>query len=100
MVCWPRTDAQLEVINVAKDRNLDNTIVSSGLPPADTSQIRYYLSMDGIGTCYHDLLIPTMDIISRPWSLWAPSFGGDAIDYERLRLRHMAIGDVILGLSQ
>jgi hypothetical protein len=39
-----------------------------------------------------------MALISRPWSLWAPSFGADAVDYERLRKQQMAIGDVVLNL--
>jgi hypothetical protein len=58
------------------------------------------MSLGGIGTYYHDPLIPTMALISGPWSPWAPSFGADALDYDRLRTQHMAIGDAILPLSQ
>lgn len=41
-----------------------------------------------------------MALISGPWSLWAPSFGADALDYDRLRMQHIAIGDAVLMLSQ
>jgi hypothetical protein len=39
-----------------------------------------------------------MALISGSWSLWAPSFGADAVDYERLRKQQIAIGDIVLSL--
>tara|TARA_R110002060_G_scaffold14221_3_gene19949 strand:- start:433 stop:684 length:252 start_codon:yes stop_codon:yes gene_type:complete len=40
-----------------------------------------------------------MALISGPWSLWAPSFGADSLDFERMRTQYMAIGDTILRFS-
>jgi hypothetical protein len=45
-------------------------------------------------------LIPTLSIISGPWSLWAPAFGEEAIDFERMRKQLLAVGDVILALDE
>lgn len=89
------------VIDIVKKRNLDNTIVAPGFPPANPpDMVPTYPSMGGLGTYYTNALIPTMALISGPWSLWAPAFGPEAIDYDRLRMQYLAIGDAILGLSQ
>ena len=40
-----------------------------------------------------------MAIISGPWSLWAPSFGEQAIDFERMRSQLLAAGDAVLALD-
>lgn len=37
--------------------------------------------------------------ISGPWSLWAPSFGEEAIDLGRLRAQTLAFDDVALTLD-
>ena len=96
----PVQNAIDSVVNIATSRNLDNTIVAPGFPPANENAVPTYFSMGGLGTYYHDALLPTMALISGPWSLWAPSFGEEALDYDRLRLQHMAIGDAIMALSQ
>lgn len=56
--------------------------------------------MGGLGTYYHAALIPTAALITGPWSLWAPSFGAESLDYDLLRSQHIAIGDAILALSE
>ncbi|PVH89072.1 hypothetical protein DL98DRAFT_580622 [Cadophora sp. DSE1049] len=102
-VLWPVgpvTPAIDEVIQVVKDRKLDNILVAKGFPPANTSQVPEYGSFGGLGGYYHTALVPTMALISGPWSLWAPSFGADALDFERLRVQYMAIGDTVLRLSK
>ena len=48
---------------------------------------------------FHSHLIPTMAMISGPWSLWAPSFGESAIDFARMRKQLLAAGDAVLGLA-
>lgn len=40
-----------------------------------------------------------MAMISGPWSLWAPSFGERAIDFERMRRQLLAAGDAVLALD-
>lgn len=87
------------VTSVARNRDLDNLVVAPGFPPSDPAKLPTYASFGGIGTYYHDALVPTMALISGPWSLWAPSFGAEALGYGRLRDQYMAIGDVILRLS-
>ncbi|TIA28191.1 hypothetical protein D6C78_10858 [Aureobasidium pullulans] len=89
------------VVGVAKSRALENTVVSPGFPPINPSNmVPTYASMGGLGTYYTNALVPTMALISGPWSLWAPSFGAEALDFERLRTEYLAIGDVILALSR
>ncbi|PIA88759.1 hypothetical protein CB0940_07940 [Cercospora beticola] len=89
------------VIDIAKNRSLDNVVVSPGFPPANPpNMVPTYPSMGGLGTYYTNALLPTMSLISGPWSLWAPSFGAEAVDYDRLRIQHIAIGDAVLMLSQ
>lgn len=75
------------------------TPVTSGNPPKNTSQIPFYTSQDGIGTTYHNYLIPTTSIVYGLWSLWAPSFGEAAIEFARLRDQLLAVADVVVGLA-
>lgn len=103
VILWsvgPVQPARDLVISTVQGRNLSGISVSPGFPPARPERVPEYTSMGGLGTYYHTALVPTMALISGPWSLWAPSFGRDAIDFERLREQQIAIGDVILGLSQ
>ncbi|KAJ6118201.1 hypothetical protein N7471_013668 [Penicillium samsonianum] len=94
------TQVVVDAVKAAvKGRMLDGIGVTPGNPPKNTSQIPYYTSQGGIGTTYHNYLIPTTSIISGPWSLWAPSFGEAAIDFARLRDQLLAVADVVLGLA-
>ncbi|KAM0543292.1 hypothetical protein ACHAPJ_012376 [Fusarium lateritium] len=95
----PVKPAIMAATQVARERKLDKTIIAPGFPPKNASQVPEYLSFGGIGTYYHQALVPTMAFISGPWSLWAPGFGADAVDFDRLRVQQMAIGDMILRLS-
>lgn len=89
------------VVEIVKNRELDNTVVARGFPPANPpNMVPTYPSMGGLGTYYTNALVPTMALISGPWSLWAPSFGPEALDYDRLRAQYLAIGDTILSLSK
>jgi hypothetical protein len=93
----PAIDA---VLNIVQARDLNNTVVAPGFPPANEERVPTYFSMGGLGSYYHGALIPTMATITGPWSLWAPGFGAEALDYDVLRSQHMAIGDAILALSE
>jgi hypothetical protein len=48
---------------------------------------------------FHGLLIPTIAGISGPWSLWAPGFGENAIDFDRMRDQTLAFGDIAIELD-
>jgi hypothetical protein len=93
----PAIDA---VMDIVQSRNLNNTVVAPGFPPANEERVPTYVSMGGLGSYYHNALVPTMATITGPWSLWAPGFGAESLDYDVLRTQHMAIGDAILALSE
>ncbi|KAJ5771134.1 uncharacterized protein N7511_003185 [Penicillium nucicola] len=87
------------VTAVVKGRMLDGVGVTPGNPPKNASQIPFYASQGGIGTTYHNYLLPTTSIVSGPWSLWAPSFGEAAIDFSRLRDQLLAVVDLVIDLG-
>lgn len=67
-----------------------------GLPEKTTPKFCYF---GGIGTTTHSALVPTMAVISGPWSLWAPSFGEQAVDFDHMRQQLLAVGDTVLALD-
>lgn len=78
---------------------LDRAIVLPGIDLPNPARVPPQCSFGGIGTHFHGHLIPTMATISGPWSLWAPSFGEQAIDYNRMFAQTLAAGDSILALG-
>lgn len=87
------------VVDAVGARGLDRVIVSPGLGRSPDGHLPEYGSFGGIGTYSHLQLVPTTAVISGPWSLWAPSFGADAVDVTRLRAQVLAIGDVVAALD-
>lgn len=83
------------VTTAVKHRDLDRVFVMQGAGLPNNSQVPAYTSFGGIGTDYHNFLLPTSSIISGPWSLWAPEFGVKAVDANRLRNQTLAFADVI-----
>lgn len=86
-------------VNATKARNLDHTAVLRGLGVPVAGQAPPICSMGGIGTAFQSHLIPTLAMISGPWSLWAPSFGPRAVDFNRMRSQLLAAGDAVLALQ-
>ncbi|KAF5554244.1 hypothetical protein FMEXI_2065 [Fusarium mexicanum] len=82
------------VIAAVARRRLDRVVVTRGVSIPRFNKTPVFTSFGGIGTYYHNLLLPTTSLISGPWSLWAPSFGPDAVDTCRLRQQTLALGDV------
>jgi hypothetical protein len=78
---------------------LDRVFVIPGIDPPDPVRVPPQCSFGGLGTHFHSHLIPTMAMISGPWSLWAPSFGEEAVDFARMRRQTLAAGDATLALS-
>ncbi|KAL1599359.1 hypothetical protein SLS59_006376 [Nothophoma quercina] len=102
MMIWSVGPSPLVVSAVQraiKRRNLDRVIVAPGISKPDRSRVPTYSSFGGIGTYYHNALLPTTSLISGPWSLWAPWFGSAAVDISRLRAQTLAIGDIYLALE-
>ncbi|OAA76212.1 hypothetical protein LEL_05896 [Akanthomyces lecanii RCEF 1005] len=87
------------VIDAVRYRKLDRMSVMPGVGLPNSTVVPEYQSFGGIGTSYHMALVPTMAIISGPWSLWAPYFGADALDFDRLRQQLLAAGDVLLSVD-
>jgi hypothetical protein len=84
-------------VAAVKRRKLDRNAVVKGFDLPSTNRVPANCSYGGIGTYFHDHLVPTVATISGPWSLWAPSFGESAIDFDRMRKQVLAAGDIILG---
>ncbi len=88
------------VIDAVEGRQLERVLVSPGFGAPVEGQVPRIVSFGGLGTYFNVHLIPTTSIITGPWSLWAPSFGADAIDIARLRQQTLAAGDVIVTLDK
>jgi hypothetical protein len=74
-------------------------LVAPGFGAPVEGQVPPIVSFGGIGTPYHAHLVPTTSIITGPWSLWAPAFGANAIDFSLLRRQALAAADVVLALD-
>jgi hypothetical protein len=85
-------------VAVTQRRDLDRTAVLRGLG-LPTAQIPPICSMGGLGGFTHTHLVPTLAMISGPWSLYAPSFARKAIDFGRMRSQLLGIGDTALALD-
>ena len=86
-------------VKATKRRKLDRTAVLKGLGAPVPNQVPPICSMGGLGNFTHRRLIPTLAMISGPWSLYDPVFGGKAIDFERMRSQLLAAGDAIVALD-
>jgi hypothetical protein len=87
------------VVEAVQRRQLDRTAVLQGVGVPDPGQVPRICSQGGLGSNFHSLLVPTTSIISGPWSLFAPSFGEEAVDFERMRRQVLALGDVARALD-
>jgi hypothetical protein len=80
-------------------RAVDRTFVLPGSDVPVPGRAPPQCSFGGIGTHFHSHLVPTMAMISGPWTLWAPAFGAEAVDHERMRRQVLAAGDAITALG-
>lgn len=90
---------QKVAIEAAQRRNLPAVMISTGQDQPVQNRLPKQCDFGGIGNASHKNLIPTMATISGPWSLWAPSFGKDAVDFNLMRNQLLAIGDSVLSLQ-
>jgi hypothetical protein len=95
----PSPALRREVVNATQGRSLDHIAVLRGAGAPVTGQAPTICSFGGIGTTFHTHLIPTMAMISGPWSLWAPAFGSSAIDFARMHRQLLAAGDALAALQ-
>jgi hypothetical protein len=100
---WSAPDESPVLVQATLDavqrRNLERTAVLKGVGAPEADQVPGICSQGGLGTNFHGLLIPTIAGISGSWSLWAPGFGEDAIDFERMRDQALAFGDIAVALD-
>ncbi|SDG58295.1 hypothetical protein SAMN05216553_109191 [Lentzea fradiae] len=80
-------------------RSVDRSFVLPGSDPPVPGRVPPQCSFGGIGTHFHSHLVPTMAMISGPWTLWAPSFGASAVDHERMRRQVLAAADAVTALA-
>ncbi|ENU20285.1 hypothetical protein F994_01344 [Acinetobacter bohemicus ANC 3994] len=90
---------QTVAIEAAQRRNLPAVMISTGQDQPVQNRLPKQCNFGGLGNASHSDLIPTMATISGPWSLWAPSFGKDAVDFNLMRNQLLAIGDSVLSLQ-
>ena len=86
-------------VAVTKSRDLPRTSVAKGLGIPNLNQAPPICSMGGLGNAFHPKLVPTLAMISGPWSLYDPVFGRKAIDFGQMRSQVLAASDAILALD-
>lgn len=87
-------------VEAVKRRQLTRTTVSRGLDIPSTSHVPPICGFGGIGGYFNALMVPVVSTISGPWSLWAPSYGESALDFDRMRTQLMVAGDVLLASNK
>jgi hypothetical protein len=65
--------------------------------PAPT--IPFHNSFGGEGTAYQQHLLPTISLVTGPWTLYNPAFGMEAIDGALMRKQSLVFADLIEGLA-
>lgn len=83
-------------VDAVKRRQVDRTAVSRGLDLPSSAHVPPICGFGGIGGYFNSFLVPVVSTISGPWSLWAPSFGEAAVDFERMRKQLLVAGDIVL----
>jgi hypothetical protein len=86
-------------VAATKKRDLPRTAVLKGLAVPNPAYAPSICSMGGLGNFFHLSLVPTLAMISGPWSLYDPVFGAKAIDFGQMRSQMLAAGDTILTLD-
>lgn len=86
-------------VDAAQRRNLPRTAVLKGLGVPNPNMAPPICSMGGLGNRFQQNLVPTLAMISGPWSLYDPIFGAKAIDFAQMRSQVLAAGDAVLALD-
>lgn len=87
-------------VEAVKRRKLARTTVARGIDVPNFSHVPAICGFGGIGGYFNSFLVPVVSTISGPWSLWAPSYGESAVDFERMRTQLLVAGDVILASNK
>lgn len=92
----PLVQASIEAV---ERRELRRTAVLKGVEAPVTDRLPPYCSQGGLGSNFNGMLIPSIGVISGPWTLWTPVFGEKAVDFDHMRDQVLALGDVIRSLD-
>jgi hypothetical protein len=82
-------------IDAIKRRGLTSVAVLPGQDFATKGQVPTHCSLGGIGSFFQRRLVPSIGVITGPWSLWAPGYGERAVDFGRMRAELLAAGDIV-----
>jgi hypothetical protein len=66
---------------------------------APAPKIPFHNSFGGEGTAYQQHLLPTISLVTGPWTLYNPAFGMEAIDGGLMRKQSLVFADLIEGLA-
>jgi len=80
------------------DRGIARTYVLRG-SDVPGARIPVHDSFGGEGTSYQQHLIPTIALVSGPWTLYNPSFGMEAVNGDLMRRQTLAFSDMIGSLA-
>lgn len=78
--------------------DLRRTFVLRG-SDAPAAKIPPHNSFGGEGTEYQQHLLPTIALVTGPWTLYNPAFGMEAIDGELMRRQTLIFADLMHGLA-
>jgi hypothetical protein len=87
-----------QVIRGVVDRDIQRTFVMRGAD-APGATIPPHNSYGGEGGAYQQHLIPTIALVTGPWTLYNPSFGMEAIDGDLMRQQTLLFADLIHALA-
>ncbi len=86
-------------VDAAMRRKPARTGVLKGLGVPNPNQAPSICSMGGLGSFFQSQLVPTLAMISGPWSLYDPVFGAKALDFAHMRKQMIMAGDAVLALD-
>jgi hypothetical protein len=66
---------------------------------APAPKVPLHNSFGGEGTEYQQHLLPTISLVTGPWTLYNPAFGMEAIDGALMRTQSLVFADLIQGLA-
>ena len=87
-------------VEAVKRRQLTRTTVARGIDVPSSAHVPAICGFGGLGGYFNALMVPVISTISGPWSLWAPSYGESAVDFDRMRTQLMVAGDVLLASNK
>jgi len=75
-------------------RNMARTYILRGAD-APAARIPVHNSFGGEGTAYQQHLVPSVALVTGPWTLYNPSFGMNVIDFGLMRTQTLVFADMI-----